>query len=110
MDFLVTANQKLIEAALDLEVDLEATRAIVAIRAFEKLKSHLPVDLDQLVPDFLDAVPRDPLDGKPLRYSPAKRIVYSIGSDLIDRGGSTDGADVDACHDELDPTFRIGGR
>ena len=110
VDFLLTANQKLIEAALDAEVDLEATRAIVAIRAFEKMKGHLPVDLDQLVPDFLEAVLRDPFDGKPLRYLPAKRIVYSIGSDLIDRGGSTDGADVDACHDELDPTFRIGGR
>jgi len=83
--------------------------AVVALHAFEKSKGHLPEDLDGLVPEYLDAVPRDPFDGKPLRYSRAKRIVYSIGSDLIDRGGATATGEDDSCGDSLEPTFRIGG-
>ena len=38
---------------------------------------------------ILEAIPADPYDGKPFRYAPAKGIVYSVGKDLVDSGGST---------------------
>jgi hypothetical protein len=50
-----------------------------------------PPNLESLVPDYLDAVPDDPMDGKPIRYilleSPARYVVYSVGTDGIDDGG-----------------------
>ena len=54
----------------------------------------LPEKLDALVPEFLDAVPADPFDGKPLRYVRLAKgfSVYSIGADKVDDGG--DGKDV----------------
>jgi len=30
-------------------------------------------------------------DGEPLRYSPGKRVVYSVGDDFIDEGGAEEG-------------------
>jgi hypothetical protein len=42
---------------------------------------------DALVPEYFDHVPADDFDGKPFRYSRAKRIVYSVERDLVDDGG-----------------------
>ena len=52
---------------------------------------QLPATLDELVPAFLDAVPLDPFDGKPLRYRATNDtyVVYSIGPDRVDDGGET---------------------
>jgi hypothetical protein len=49
----------------------------------------LPEYLDQLVPEFLPAVPLDPFDGRPLRYSPTGEgyVLYSVGPDKLDDGG-----------------------
>jgi len=48
-----------------------------------------PESLDELVPAYIDAVPLDPFDEKPLRYKvEADRIVvYSIGENEVDDGG-----------------------
>jgi hypothetical protein len=43
--------------------------------------------LEVLVPGYLDRIPADPCDGKPLRCIPEKRLIYSIGTDLKDNGG-----------------------
>jgi hypothetical protein len=42
------------------------------------------------VPEFLPAVPRDPVDAKTLRYQPnadGTFLLYSIGKDGVDDGG-----------------------
>ncbi len=55
-----------------------------------------PDSLDELVPEFLDAIPPDPFTGKPFVYK--KRpdgegfIVYSVGPNLADDGGVSDRA------------------
>jgi hypothetical protein len=45
-----------------------------------------------LIPEFLDKVPTDPYDGKPLRYRRLDDgvVVYSIGRDGKDDGGKLD--------------------
>lgn len=50
-----------------------------------------PAKLDALVPQYLDDVPLDPFDGRPLRYMVHndEALVYSIGPDLKDDGGAT---------------------
>ena len=49
-----------------------------------------PARLDALVPDYLDAIPKDPFDGKPLRMlvSQGAVLLYSIGPGLKDEGGA----------------------
>ncbi len=70
--------------------DLEhaAARLRLAARAYELEKGRPPPSLEALVPDYLDAVPADPFDGKPLRYDPARRLVWSVGKDLVDEGAA----------------------
>jgi hypothetical protein len=65
--------------------------AIVAVAAerFRRQRGRWPQALDELVPDFLTAVPLDPFNGKPMRLGPLSEglVIYSVGSDLIDDGG-----------------------
>jgi hypothetical protein len=65
-------------------VELDATVTLIALRAYSLKFGHLPAKLDALVPEFLDAIPRDDFDGRPLRYNPAKKILYSVGEDGIE--------------------------
>lgn len=51
---------------------------------------QLPDTLDALVPEFLDRVPHDVIDGQPLRYRPIggdQFVLYSIGENERDDGG-----------------------
>ena len=57
------------------------------MRRYKMDKGSLPEKLDDLVPAYLEAVPRDDFDGRPLRYSAAKKVIYSVGKNLVDDGG-----------------------
>ena len=63
----------------------------LAIRLYEVDLGRRPASLDQLVPEYLPAVPADPFsaDDQPLRYAPdAERpVLYSIGPNGVDDGG-----------------------
>ena len=82
-------------------VELAVTRTLLAMKAYKLDKGRLPETLEQLVPDYLDAVPIDDFDGKPLRYNAAKKIIYSVGKDLEDNGGTTKQEFIDARIKEL---------
>ena len=69
------------------DAELQATRIILALRAYQLTHGKLPADLNALVPEFLDSVPVDDFDGQPLCYSPERKIVYSVGENLKDDGG-----------------------
>jgi hypothetical protein len=67
----------------------EAVRAVVAIRLFVDRRGRMPETLDELVAErILPAVPVDPFDDKPLRYSKERKIVWSVGEDEIDENGT----------------------
>jgi len=72
-----------------VECNVSATRLLVALNAYQKMEGQLPDNLQALVPEYLPSVPKDPFDGKPFRFSPALRIIYSVGKDLKDSGGSS---------------------
>jgi hypothetical protein len=59
-----------------------AARTLVALRAHQLERGRLPLSLDELVPRYLDALPLDGFDGRPLRYDPEERVLRSVGSDL----------------------------
>ena len=71
-------------------VELRATRLFLAILRFKQKEDRLPSDLDDLVPVYINDIPLDVFDGKPLRYVSSTNDtwrIYSVGSDGIDNGG-----------------------
>lgn len=88
------------------EASLRGTLLIAALRAYEQRTGSLPDDLSALVPDTLAAVPTDPFDCEPFRYCPERRIVYAVGINLTDFGG-TRGVYEGF---EADPTYQESGR
>jgi hypothetical protein len=68
---------------------LLTARVGLAIERYRLAAGKLPDDLTDLVPAYLDAVPKDPFDGNELRYKRLEVgfVVYSIGEDLSDDGG-----------------------
>jgi len=67
--------------------NLALLRTSVALERFRFVHGDWPDGLGELVPDYLDEVPLDPLDGAPIRFDPKRTILYSIGRNLIDDGG-----------------------
>jgi hypothetical protein len=89
---------------------LRISIAAIAVERFRLAHGKLPKRLDELVPQFLSAVPSDPFDGQPLRYHRLDKgyVIYSIGSDGEDNGGRERPANVkstDKTH--YDITFTV---
>jgi hypothetical protein len=70
--------------------DCRVARTALAVERYRLTQGKLPQALDELVPAYLDAVPADPFDGQALRYTLLAKgyVVYSIGEDGIDDGGT----------------------
>jgi hypothetical protein len=68
---------------------LRTGRVGLAIQRYRLATGMLPDALADLVPTYLDAVPKDPFDGNDLRYKKLDTgfVVYSIGEDRSDDGG-----------------------
>lgn len=79
-------------AAFHLDADhvalVRAARAGLAVERYRLANRNLPESLQALVPAFIDSVPQDPFDGKPLRYRKLAKgyVVYSVDPDLQDNG------------------------
>jgi len=69
--------------------EVRMAQTALAIERFRLAKQSLPENLNQLVPEFLSAVPEDPCDGQPLRFRQLEKgyLVYSVGKDGQDNGG-----------------------
>jgi len=63
-----------------------------AIERYRLDQGAPPDQLETLVPGYLDTVPPDPYDEQPLRYRREGEgyVVYSIGDNLADEGGTED--------------------
>ena len=74
-----------------VRADARHRTAMVGLALYRYRAAHgqFPDKLDELEPDTIRLVPRDPYDGKPLRYRPTKlgRVVYSIALDEVDNHG-----------------------
>jgi hypothetical protein len=69
------------------ETHVSLVEALIAAKAYADAEGALPEQLADLVPRYLDAVPLDRYDGRPLRYARAVPAVYSVGEDFTDAGG-----------------------
>lgn len=62
----------------------------IALKRYQLKHGKYPPELKELVSEFLREVPRDPIDGQPLRYRlnpDGTFLLYSIGDDGKDDGG-----------------------
>jgi len=88
---LLPALGKAMQRDADHAARIRTTQTAIAIERFRRAHNgDLPSHLDQLVPTYLSSVASDPYDGKPLRFKRLTTgyVVYSIGGDLRDDGGS----------------------
>jgi hypothetical protein len=70
-------------------VNVTATQLLVALKLYKMRHGRLPESLSGLVPEFFPQVPIDDFDGKPFRYLPGRKLIYSVGPDLKDSGGES---------------------
>jgi hypothetical protein len=79
------------------DAQLRCTVVALAAEQFRRRESRWPASLDELVPQFLAAVPHDPYDQQPLKLARLADgiVVYSVGRNRNDDGGELrGGADV----------------
>ena len=88
---------------------LRTARTALAIERYRLAAGRLPDALTDLVPAYLDAVPTDPFDGKDLRYEKLGIgfVVYSVGQDLRDDGGTEKPPRITKESPNWDVTFAV---
>ncbi len=80
---------RLTRGSFQLRSELEAARALLALRLYERRRGNLPSSLEDLEEmKLLKRAPADPFTRKPLGYSRDRRILWSAGEDGVDNGGS----------------------
>jgi hypothetical protein len=87
---LMPAFNAALEAAARAEARRGTARVGLALYAYRARNGRLPEKLDELAPDFMAAVPCDPIDSQPLKFKRTAQgaVVYSIGPDMTDNGGA----------------------
>lgn len=79
-----------IEAFARSAAETRSVATALAVERYRLKNGRLPAALQDLVPEFTEAVPLDPYDGKPLRYRVDGNgyTVYSISINRTDDGGA----------------------
>ncbi len=87
---LLPALERVFALAHRHDAQCEAAAVAIAALRFREKNGRYPDRLEALVPEFIEAVPLDPFDGKLIRYRkvPGGIIVYSVGEDRRDDGGA----------------------
>jgi len=86
---------KAMNNAFRVQMQKEMMLAVIALKRHQLRHNHLPGSLDDLVPEFLSAVPVDWMDGRPMRYrrlDTDRFSLYSVNEDQIDDGGDATNA------------------
>jgi hypothetical protein len=102
LSMMMAPSARVFETHFKLRTDAHLAAAALAIRWYAgEHEGRLPASLDELVPKYLARVPEDPFSptGSALGYRPIgdQPILYSVGVDAIDAGGSE--APVDRRHE-----------
>ncbi|NOX59828.1 MAG: hypothetical protein GXP29_13365 [Planctomycetes bacterium] len=69
--------------------ELGCARAALAAERYRLDNRRLPKSFEDLLPDYLDAAPLDPFNGKPLSFIATEEgiAIYSVGRNTTDNGG-----------------------
>lgn len=85
-----------VDKGLVADVHRDLLLTDIALQRHHRRHGRYPGALEDLVPDFLPAVPVDAMDGRPLRYLPEPGgafVLWSVGEDQRDDGGDPAPAD-----------------
>jgi hypothetical protein len=90
--FVTGGVRRIANDADDATLHRDAADLLLAMAQYRLEHSAWPPSLDVLVPDDLHALPPDPADGHPLRYTlrDGRPLLYSVGPDRTDDGGAGD--------------------
>ena len=96
----VSRHSQFFQALQRVQVMKQLALGAIASKRYQLRHGSYPPSLDALSPEFLPQVPRDPVDGRPLRYQNAGKtyLLYSVGNDNVDNGADP----VPASSDSLD--------
>lgn len=87
---LLPAMAKPAERSARVQTYVDATRVACALERYRMAVGKLPETLEPLTPKFIDRIPTDVIDGKPLRYhleTDGDYVLYSVGWNQRDDGG-----------------------
>jgi hypothetical protein len=95
----ILSLNRVLARALVMEAYRHMMITALALKRHQLRHGMYPEDLTALTPEFLTVVPRDPVDGQPLRYRREGEnsfLLYSVGEDAKDDGGDPLSADPNA--------------
>jgi len=83
------AMTRVAELDLRARAHLDLARTALAIERYRLATGKVPEQLEELVPQYLEQVPVDPFDGRPIRYrrTDPGYLLYSVDTDGQDHGG-----------------------
>lgn len=76
--------------AFQSETEARLAVAAIALRRFSVETGRYPDRIEELAPRYINEVPKDPMDGEPLKYrvlEDGRYLLYSSGKDGEDDGG-----------------------
>lgn len=87
---LMPALSKAVRRSARMQTSVDAARVAGALERHRLATGALPESLEVLTPRYLERIPTDLFDGKPLRYrrqADGAYLIYSIGWNQADDGG-----------------------
>ena len=94
MHFILSGSVRSLSAFFRKVMRAETAKQIsitaIALNRYQLKHGNYPPNLGSLVPEFISSIPRDPVDGQPLRYRPKADgtfLLYSVGENGKDDSG-----------------------
>jgi hypothetical protein len=87
---LLPALQKALQKSARMQTYVDDARIACALERYRLAEGKLPESLDALAPRFINQIPTDVIDGKPLRWrrdGNGGYVLYSVGWNRTDDGG-----------------------
>ena len=86
----------------DSAITINRIERLVIASLFYRLENgKLPGALSDFVPKYLVEIPKDPFDGKEMRYDTSKQVIYSIGENLVDDYGEIEAGKAFGVGDDI---------
>jgi hypothetical protein len=87
---LLPAYERAVRGSARMQSFVDSARVACALERFRLANGTLPESLDVLPPHFIDRLPSDVIDGKPIRFRrqpDGRYLLYSVGWNQKDDGG-----------------------
>jgi hypothetical protein len=92
LNIMIPSYTRSIESQAHFEAALDLMRIGISVEQYRASTGSYPATLDAIASSIGGTVPVDPFTGQPYRYQPssASFLLYSVGPNLTDDGGTVD--------------------